>query len=72
MALRQIRWIVLEKSKQLKCLKKVLPMIIGSQMSMYECISTNVYQISRGNHHSNKQKYPCLDDVITQEVSTLL
>ena len=35
----------------------------------FEFVSAKVYQINRGNHHSNKQKFPCFDDVIMQEES---
>ena len=30
-------------------------------------MSANFYQIHRDNHHSNKQKLPCLHDVITHQ-----
>ena len=31
---------------------------------------TTIYQINRGNQNSNKQKFHCFENVITQEVST--
>ena len=40
--------------------------LVGSTKSQ-KFIPTNVYQINRDNHHSNKQKFPCFDYVITHQ-----
>ena len=41
--------------------------VMGGSAKAYKYKSTKVYQRNRCNQHSNKQKCPCFDDVITEE-----
>ena len=46
--------------------------VMGGSAKPEKCKSTKVYQRNRLNQHSNKQKCPCFDDVITEEARCLV